>query len=104
MTVEEQGELNHTVYLHSLLRRIARQRMARARRQAEAQASQKDRQEGRHEGRQEGEERTLLAIASRLMSPAEVERLSTLTLDALRELVERELAALTSSRSSNGAR
>ena len=100
MTVEEQSELNHTVYLHSLLRRIARQRMARARRQAEAQASQKDRQEGR----QEGEEHTLLAIASRLMSPAEVERLSTLTLDALRELVERELAALTSSRSSNGAR
>ena len=62
------------------------------------------RQEGRQEGRREGEERTLLAIASRLMSPADVERLSTLTLDALRELVERELAALTSNRSSDGAR
>ena len=65
---------------------------------------QEGRKAGRQEGRQEGEEHTLLAIASRLMSPAEVERLSTLTLDALRELVERELAALTSSRSSNGAR
>lgn len=58
----------------------------------------------RKEGRKEGEQRTLLAIASRLMSPVEVERLSTLTLDALRELVERELAALTSNRSSDGAR
>jgi hypothetical protein len=38
------------------------------------------------------------------MSPADVERLSTLTLEALRELVERELAALTSNRSSDGAR
>jgi hypothetical protein len=59
---------------------------------------------GRKEARQEGEQRTLLAVASRLVSPAEVERLSTLTLDALRELVERELAALTSNRSSDGAR
>ena len=62
------------------------------------------RKEGRKEGEQKGEQRTLLAIASRLMSPVEVERLSTLTLDALRELVERELAALTSNRSSDGAR
>ena len=59
---------------------------------------------GRQEGEQKGEQRTLLAIASRLMSPVEVERLSTLTLDALRELVERELASLTSNRSSDGAR
>ena len=62
------------------------------------------RKEGRKEGEQKGEQRTLLAIASRLMSPVEVERLSTLTLDALRELVERELASLTSNRSSDGAR
>ena len=62
------------------------------------------RKEGRKEGEHKGEQRTLLAIASRLMSPVEVERLSTLTLDALRELVERELAALTSNRSSDGAR
>ena len=60
--------------------------------------------QGRKEGRQEGEQRTLLTLAARIVSPSELERLSTLTLDALRELVERELAALTSNRSSDGAR
>ena len=73
-------------------------------RSAKRQGRKEGRKEGRQEGRQEGEERTLLAIASRLMSPAEVDRLSTLTLAALRELVERELAGLTSNRSSDGAR
>ena len=62
------------------------------------------RKEARQEGEARGEKRSLLAIASRLMSPAEVERLSKLTRDALRELVERELAALTSNRPSDGAR
>jgi hypothetical protein len=71
---------------------------------AKRQGRKEGRQEGRQEGEEKGEARTLLAIASRLMSPVEVERLSTLTLDALRELVERELAALTSNRSSDGAR
>ena len=52
----------------------------------------------------DGEQRTLLSLASRIVSPSELERLSTLTLDALRELVERELAALTRNRSSDGAR
>ena len=60
--------------------------------------------QGRKEGRQEGEQRTLLTLAARIVSPSELERLSTLTLDALRELVERELASLTSNRSSDGAR
>ena len=60
--------------------------------------------QGRKEGRQEGEQRTLLTLASRIVSPSELERLSTLTVDALRELVERELAGLTSNRTSDGAR
>jgi predicted transposase YdaD len=60
--------------------------------------------QGRKEGRQEGRQEALLNVAANLMSPAEVERLSTLTLDALRELVERELAALTCNRTSDGAR
>jgi flagellar biosynthesis/type III secretory pathway protein FliH len=97
MTVEEQGELNHTVYLHSLLRRIARQSLARARRQAEAQARQEDRQEGRQAGRQEGEQReqrTLLSVASRIVSPSELERLGKLTLEQLRVEVEARIAAL----------
>ena len=75
-----------------------------AKRQGRKEGRQEGRQEGEQKGEQKGEQRTLLAIASRLMSPVEVERLSTLTLDALRELVERELASLTSNRSSDGAR
>ena len=67
-------------------------------------AKRQGRKEGRQEGRQEGEQRTLLTLAARIVSPSELERLSTLTLDALRELVERELAALTSNRTSDGAR
>jgi hypothetical protein len=93
MTVEERGELNHTVYLHSLLRRIARQSLARARRQAEAQARQEDRQEGRQEGEQR-EQRTLLSVASRIVSPSELERLGKLTLEQLRVEVEARIAAL----------
>jgi hypothetical protein len=93
MTVEEQGELNHTVYLHSLLRRIARQRMARARRQAEAQAREEDRQEGRQEGEQ-SEQRTLLSVASRIVSPSELERLGKLRLEQLRVEVEARIDAL----------
>ena len=86
MTVEEQGELNSTAYLNSLLRHIARQRMARARREGEAQV--------RQEGRQEGEQRTLLAVASRIVSTSEMERLSALPLEQLRVEVEARIAAL----------
>ena len=93
MTVEEQGERNATVYLHSLLRRIARQRMARARRQAEAQASRKDCQEERQEGEQR-EQRTLLSVASRIVSPSELEWLGKLTLEQLRVEVEARIDAL----------
>ena len=77
---------------------------ARGRQEGEARGRQEGEERGRQEGRQEGEQRTLLSLASRIVSPSELERLSTLTLDALRELVERELAALTSNRSSDGAR
>jgi hypothetical protein len=75
MTVEEQGELNSTAYLNSLLRRIARQRMARARREGEAQV----RQEGRQEGEQKGQE-ALLNVAANLMTPSEVASLATRSL------------------------
>ena len=60
--------------------------------------------QGRKEGRQEGEQRTLLTLAARIVSPSEIERLSTLTLEKLRGEVEARIAALTSNRTSDGAR
>ena len=52
---------------------------------------------GRQEGRQEGEARearTLLAVASRIVSPSELEQLGTLPLEQLRVEVEARIAAL----------
>ena len=89
MTVEERGELNHTVYLQSLLRRIARQRMARARRQAEAQAREEDRQEGEARG-------MLLAalnIAKKLLPSHEVEQLKALPPEQALEALTQRLQA-----------
>ena len=52
------------------------------------------RQEGRREGRREGEFQTLLAIASRMLSADELQRLGELTVERLREVVESRIAAL----------
>ena len=52
---------------------------------------------GRQEGRQEGEQReqrTLLSVASRIVSPSELERLGTLALEKLRAEVEARVSAL----------
>ena len=89
MTVEEQGELNSTVYLNSLLRRIARQRMARARREGEAQV----RQEGRQEGEQKGQE-ALLNVAANLMTPSEVASLATRSLGEIAAEIAARVSAL----------
>jgi flagellar biosynthesis/type III secretory pathway protein FliH len=66
----------------------------RGRQEGEERGRQEGEERGRQEGEQKGEERTLLAIASRLVSPAEAERLSTLTLEQLRVEVEARIAAL----------
>ena len=89
MTVEEQGELNSTAYLNSLLRRIARQRMARARREGEAQV----RQEGRQEGEQKGQE-ALLNVAANLMTPSEVASLATRSLGEIAAEIAARVSAL----------
>jgi len=54
-------------------------------------------EEGRQEGRQEGEQReqrTLLSVASRMVSETELERLGALKLERLREEVEGRIAQL----------
>ena len=58
---------------------------------------ERGRQEGEERGRQEGEQReqrTLLSVASRIVSPSELERLGTLALETLRAEVEARVSAL----------
>ena len=58
------------------------------------EGEERGRQEGEERGRQEGEQRTLLAVASRIVSPSELERLGTLSLEKLRAEVEARVSAL----------
>jgi hypothetical protein len=61
------------------------------------EGEERGRQEGEERGRKEGEQReqrTLLSVASRMVSETELERLGALTLERLREEVEARIAAL----------
>ncbi len=66
-------------------------------RMGEERGRQEGEERGRQEGRQEGEQReqrTLLSVASRMVSETELERLGALTLERLREEVEGRIAQL----------